>query len=273
LKNPLKERNEKKTKILEELKNSKNLKLDIKTVLKFKKYKSYTTIKFMKNQYDGWELPFFDKAKNFRNYQHLLTKKYIKGDVAEIGPGNGSNLKLYKKQAKKIFLFEPTKKNFLKLKKKFNKNNIFIKNNYFFKNKKKFDTILYFDVLEHIQNDLTELSFAYNILRNNGYLIINVPAFPHLFSEFDRDVNHLRRYTKKDMIYLIKKFKIKYIKMKYYDSIGYIFSLISKFFIKDYKKKFKDKIKFWDFLIPLSKFIDKISFNSFGKSLLIIIKK
>ena len=43
-------------------------------------------------QYDGWELPFFDKAINFRNYQYLLTRKYIKGDVAEIGPGNGSNL-------------------------------------------------------------------------------------------------------------------------------------------------------------------------------------
>ena len=227
----------------------------------------------MKIQYDGWELPFFDKAKNFRNYQYLLTRKYIKGDVAEIGPGNGTNLKLYKKHARKVFLFEPTIKNFLKLKKKFNEDNIFIKNNFLLENKKKFDTILYFDVLEHIKNEQTELSLAYNVLKNNGYLIINVPAFSHLFSNFDRDVNHFRRYSKKDIIYLIKNFKIKYVKMKYYDSLGYIFSLINKFFFKNYKKNFKQKIKFWDFLIPLSKFIDNLTFNSFGKSLLIIIKK
>jgi predicted SAM-dependent methyltransferase len=132
---------------------------------------------------------------------------------------------------------------------------------------------LYFDVLEHIKNDQTELSLAYNVLKNNGYLIVNVPAFSHLFSNFDRDVNHFRRYSKKDIIYLIKNFKIKYVKMKYYDSLGYIFSLINKFFFKNYKKNFKQKIKFWDFLMPLSKFIDNLTFNSFGKSLLIIIKK
>ena len=29
--------------------------------------------------YDGWELKFFDKSKNFRNYQLKLIKNYIKG--------------------------------------------------------------------------------------------------------------------------------------------------------------------------------------------------
>ena len=227
----------------------------------------------MKYQYDGWELPFFDKAKNFRNYQFLLIKNYIKGDTAEIGPGNGENLKYYKHLAKKIFLYEPTKKSFFKLQKNFKNKNIFIKNNYFRINKKKFDTILYLDVLEHIKDDQVELSLAYKALKNSGHLIINVPAFSHLYSNFDRDVNHLRRYNKKDIINLCKKFKFKYIKMKYYDSLGYFFSLLSKIFIKKYKKNFKEKIKFWDFLIPLSKFIDTATLNLLGKSLLIIIKK
>ena len=31
-----------------------------------------------KNQYDGWELNFFDNAKNFRNYQWKLIKDKIK---------------------------------------------------------------------------------------------------------------------------------------------------------------------------------------------------
>lgn len=227
----------------------------------------------MKCQYDGWELVFFDKAANFRNYQFFLIKDYIKGNIAEIGPGNGENLKYYKHLGKKIFLYEPTVKIFLKLKKVFKNNNIFIKNNYFKKSKKKFDTILYLDVLEHIKNDQIELSTAYKALKKNGHLIINVPAFPHLFSNFDRDVNHFRRYNKKCILNLIKGYKIKYVKLMYYDSLGYFFSLLSKIFIKDYKKKFKEKIKLWDFLIPFSKFIDTITFNLIGKSLLVIIKK
>ena len=45
--------------------------------------------------YEGWELPFFDKAKNFRQYQLAILKKHINGAVAEIGPGNGSLCEKY----------------------------------------------------------------------------------------------------------------------------------------------------------------------------------
>ena len=52
----------------------------------------------MKNyniDYPGWELKYFDKANNFRNYQFLLIKNKIKGNVAEVGPGNGINYESY----------------------------------------------------------------------------------------------------------------------------------------------------------------------------------
>jgi hypothetical protein len=104
LKNHLKEKRERKTKIQEELKNLKNLKQD-------------TNLKFMKYQYDGWELPFFDKAKNFRNYQFLLIKNYLKGDIAEIGPGNGENLKYTNILQKKYSYMSLLRKVFLNCKK------------------------------------------------------------------------------------------------------------------------------------------------------------
>ena len=72
--------------------------------------------------YNGWELKFFDKSKNFRKYQLKLIKNYIKGHVAEVGPGNGTNLSYYIKFPKKIDLYEPTKKLYLGLKKNFKKN-------------------------------------------------------------------------------------------------------------------------------------------------------
>ena len=56
--------------------------------------------------YEGWELPFFDKAKNFRQYQLEILKKHIKGIVAEIGPGNGSLCEKYLDLSNKVFLFE-----------------------------------------------------------------------------------------------------------------------------------------------------------------------
>ena len=56
---------------------------------------------------------------------------------------------------------------------------------------------------------------------------------------------------------------------KYYDSIGYILSIMSKLFIKNYKSNFENKIKLWNNLIFLSKLIDKVILNSLGKSLLL----
>ena len=61
--------------------------------------------------------------------------------------------------------------------------------------------------------------------------------------------------------------------MFYYDSIGFFLSLISKIFTKNYKKNFKYKILFWDKLIPISKLLDRLLLNLFGKSLIVIAKK
>ena len=72
-----------------------------------------------KYEYEGWELKFFDKSKNFRNYQLSLIKNYLIGHLAEVGPGNGINLINYYKYPDKIDLYEPTKKLHLDLKKKF----------------------------------------------------------------------------------------------------------------------------------------------------------
>ena len=87
---------------------------------------------------------------------------------------------------------------------------------------------LYLDVLEHIKKDEKEIGKAFATLKKGGYLIINVPAFSHLYSQFDKDVGHHKRYEKKDFKNLVSKLKVKNTKYMYYDSIGYLLSLMSK---------------------------------------------
>lgn len=229
-------------------------------------------MKKSKNKYLGWELESFDNANNFRNYQFSIIKKFIKGKIAEVGPGNGSILKLYYKKSKSIYVFEPSRNLFDNLKKIFKKQNkINLINDEFNLKKNYYDAIIYLDVLEHIKNDKIELMKAYKSLKPNGHLIINVPAFQHLYNQFDRDVKHFRRYNKSAIIKITKNLNI--VQLKYYDSIGYLLSLSSKIFSSNYKKNFTKKIKIWDSLIFLSKILDKILFNLFGKSLIIVIKK
>ena len=231
--------------------------------------------------YEGWELTFFDEATNFRNYQIDILKKYLRGTIAEIGPGNGSLCEKYSELGEKIFLFEPSSNLYENLVLKFNKKkNIEIINKEFHVIEKKFDSIILMDVIEHISNPSDLIQKLYKSLSENGTLLINVPAFQHLYSDFDKDVGHIKRYNKFSFFKELGSIPSKNVKMFYYDFLGYFLSLFSKvlfFFTKnfgaDYKKNFREKIIIWNKFIPISKVLDKIFFNKLGKSLFVIIKK
>ena len=229
--------------------------------------------KYIKTFYDGWELDFFDDSKNFRSYQYKLIKNFLKGHIAEIGPGNGANLNYYLKHSKRIDLYEPEKKLFLNLRKKYKRKSVSIFNRKFKTQKNKYDTILYLDVLEHIKEDKKEIHKAFKSLKKNGYLIINVPAYSHLYSKFDKEIGHYKRYNKDDFKIIFKNLNYSSLDLKYYDLIGYIFALMSKIFVTNYKNNFEQKIKIWNSLIPLSKLLDFLMRNLAGKSLLVIAKK
>ena len=228
----------------------------------------------MKAEYEGWELNYFDSANNFRQYQFNLILDSINGDVAEVGPGTGKNIKYYIQKVKKLHLFEPSNQLYKFIEKEHSQNGkIKIFNKNFLDQNDKFDTIIYLDVLEHIKEDEKEFLNAYNNLNEGGHLIINVPAFNFLFSKFDEEVNHFRRYSKNDFKKFIRLTNASSSKLIYYDSIGFLLIFFSKKLITLKKNNMKNNIKMWNSLIPLSKFLDKIIFHSFGKSLMCVLKK
>jgi hypothetical protein len=55
--------------------------------------------------------------------------------------------------------------------------------------------------------------------------------------------------------------------------VGFILIVISKYLFKPNPKKLKSNIKFWNFLIPISKLLENIFFNILGKSLIFIAQK
>tara|TARA_B100000886_G_scaffold333515_1_gene287671 strand:- start:165 stop:851 length:687 start_codon:yes stop_codon:yes gene_type:complete len=224
-----------------------------------------------KIDYKGWELDFFDQAQNFRDYQWKLFKNKIKKDVLEVGPGNCVFLERYNYKSKKIHLFEPSVKIRNRIKKKFKKfKKVKVISKY---SKSKYDCIVYLDVLEHIKDDKTEVFNAYNRLKKKGHLIISVPAFQHLYTDYDKKIGHYRRYNKKKFNNIFNKLKIKKYTMKYFDCIGYFLILFSKYLKVSNKVNFKGSIKIWNFLIPISKILDIFFNRILGKSLMVIIQK
>lgn len=220
-------------------------------------------------------LEFFDISDNYRSYQIELFGSYVGKEILEVGAGRGKIIEILAQNSEKQFTLLELDKNFFDiLNKKFNSKNIKvleertqnIKEN-------KFDTIFYLDVIEHIEDDRFELDTAYNLLKKNGHLIIIVPAFQILFSKFDQKVGHFRRYRKEFFKRYSEEKNLKIKKLVYFDFLGFFIILFSKLLNLTNSKKTTLGIKIWNFLIPLSRLIDKITFHSIGKSIVCIYEK
>jgi hypothetical protein len=61
--------------------------------------------------------------------------------------------------------------------------------------RERFDVIFLFDVLEHITDEKKFLDAIVFHLAPAGHLIVNVPACQWAYSEYDRAVGHVRRYS------------------------------------------------------------------------------
>lgn len=68
----------------------------------------------------------------------------------------------------------------------------------------RFGSAVMVNVLEHIDDDNGTLVELHRRLDTDGTLLIWVPAFPLLFSDFDRRLGHFRRYRRKGLIDLVQ---------------------------------------------------------------------
>lgn len=139
---------------------------------------------------------------------------------------------------------------------------------------KSYDFIYSLNVLEHIENDKDEIVKLYNGLKKNGKIFIFVPAFNFLFSSLDRKVGHYRRYNKKMIKELVAHPDIKISELKYFDTIGYFFSIVFKLLRLETDQVNERNIKIFDrFFFPLNLILDPIFNYFFGKNIYVVLEK
>ncbi len=228
-------------------------------------------------KYPGEELILFNNARKWKKYFSKTIKKHTKGNVLEVGAGIGNNtLLLNDGSFHSWLLLEPDSEMATTLQEKIRINklpaNCKCENKTIFEINESFDTIIYIDVLEHIQADTAELEKAFNLLNPGGKIIILSPAFNHLYIAFDKAIGHYRRYTSATLKKIFPE-NSRLIFSRYYDCAGYFGLLINKIFLNNTVPT-KRKILLWDnILVPLSTVLDKLTFHQFGKSIICILVK
>lgn len=106
--------------------------------------------------------------------------------------------------------------------------NLFQGNLESFNKDRKFDIITILDVIEHIDDDVKLLRQSNELLKENGSVVVTVPAFQFLWSYHDIVTHHKRRYTKNQLIKVVKSagFQIKHI--TYFNSLLFPIAVLKR---------------------------------------------
>jgi SAM-dependent methyltransferase len=228
-------------------------------------------------QYLGNELDVFLHATNWKSYVRSKIRGHLVGKVLEVGAGVGAVTQcLYDGTQKQWVCLEPDRALVRQIP-------VSLLNNpekcetrvgtlADLNEKELFDCILYFDVLEHIQEDADELLLASKHLAPDGRLVILSPALPALFSPFDAAIGHHRRYTR-ESIRAIAPNDLEESSCVYLDWAGALVSLGNRLLLRSAAPK-KGQILFWDrFLVPISRLTDVILGHFIGRSILVVWRK
>jgi ubiquinone/menaquinone biosynthesis C-methylase UbiE len=224
--------------------------------------------------YVGEELEIFAEARNWKDYWSSRIKKYLRGDVLEVGAGLGANTRLLRtNQQQRWVCLEPDAELLKQLRSSLARQPKlahceFVEGTVANLNSRdRFDALLYIDVLEHIADDRHELIQAANYLKPGGRLMVLSPAHAWLFSKFDAAIGHFRRYNKRALECLAPP-TLQLEKMLYLDCCGLFVSLGNRFLLRQPLPTLR-QILFWDrFVVPASRVLDPVLGFKIGKSIL-----
>jgi SAM-dependent methyltransferase len=229
-------------------------------------------------KYVGSELDLFAAVRNWKTYWSRQIRPYLKGDVVEVGAGIGSNTSFMDPGgAGRWVCLEPDPQLTSEMVRNLKETSTgrayeSICGTLESLDNQQFDSIVYIDVLEHIENDREELNMAAKRLRPGGHILVLAPAHQRLYTPFDAAIGHFRRYNSR-MLRDISPAGLKLVRMQYLDCAGLAASSANKLFLQQ-SMPTKGQLRFWDTcIVPVSKVLDKIFLYSFGKSILAVWQK
>lgn len=123
-----------------------------------------------------------------------------RGKVLDIGAGTGKILQELKQKGWQVEGLESAEKAIQFCKKRgIETKFIDIQNQNFPFANESFDLVIILDVLEHLDDEKKVISEIERVLKPAGVVIVTAPAYPKLYSYWDKMVRHKRRYSQESL--------------------------------------------------------------------------
>ena len=225
--------------------------------------------------YESDELELFKDAENWSRYLVAQIAPHLRDRVIEVGAGIGTRTQSLCRFATEWIALDPDAEQIHQIEEKQRKGEILPHVHAVVGDLSEqstdvlADSIIYVDVLEHIEDDAAELDLALRHLKVGGRLVVLSPAHQWLYSEFDKSIGHFRRYNA-ESLRALAPIGAEEIQMRMLDSAGVLASSLNKFFLKNEMPTSK-QIALWDKgLVRVSRRIDSLLGYKVGKSILAV---
>jgi hypothetical protein len=239
-------------------------------------------------EYPGRELEAMAEASNYHRWVIRVFAPHLGEYLVEVGAGLGSfsELILQYHKCKTLSLVEPSAemhrqlvRNAPLLTKNQKDTHVYTYQSSFvaaaplIKSKQAPDSIIYVNVLEHIEDDELELTTVQQTLTVGGRVFLFVPALPWLYGAFDERVGHVRRYTKRSLDEKLKRAGFKTILSSYFDAVGIAPWWIKYCLLRSVTME-PASVRFYDrFIVPAISRMESVIPPPLGKNVIVVAEK
>lgn len=135
-----------------------------------------------------------------------------------------------------------------------------------------YDSLVCANVIEHIEDDRQFVLSLKKVVRLGGTLALLVPAHPRLYSRYDREAGHYRRYTKRGLQSLLTAAGLRIDSLFHFNMLGALGWLLSFKILQRggvQEGRTRSLVRFFNrFFLPVGKRMESSMHPPFGISLI-----
>jgi SAM-dependent methyltransferase len=234
--------------------------------------------------YEGRDLEAMCFAENYHRWIVNFFDPYLGNHLVEVGAGTGSFSKLLlERKIESLALVEPSTDMHTILSRRMANcrgevrletfNAVFTNVADQIRLQQQPDSIIYANVMEHIEDDERELAAVHRTLELGGRLFIFVPALQWLFGSYDTIVGHHRRYSRIEIEGKCKRAGFTILRSGYFDFPG-ILTWAVKYRLLRSRKMEPGAVRFYDKrIVPIVRSLESIIAPPIGKNLILVAEK
>ena len=127
-----------------------------------------------------------------------------------------------------------------------------------------------FNVLEHIPDDVDALRSFAGLVRSGGAVVLFVPAFQALMSDYDVTVGHQRRYRKRSLVRVMTAAGLDVERIHYVNVVGFFAWLLTMRVLRGRPRDGFLLTVFDRYLVPVLRRVEAVVPPPFGQSLFVV---